>query len=346
MKKTLVFSIVALSASLLTGCFGAKETEQTAAEPQIVNVYSFRQDFLIQPILDKFTEETGITTKVIFAKKGLIERIEREGKYSPADVVLTSDFNKLLQLKSEGLTQTFDMSVIESDVPAKYRDEQGHWTALTKRARNIYASKQNVTDQDINYEDLASESFKGKICTRSGKHPYNLGLIASMVAHKGEAETKAWLQGVKDNLARKPQGNDRAQVKAIKEGLCDVSLGNSYYFGKMLTNPEQKPWADAVNILFPNQSNRGSHINVSGAVIAKYSPNKANGEKLIAFLASEKAQQAYASLNMEYPVNPSVQPSELVASWGEFKEDDIPLTEVAKHRTTALKLVDEVKYDL
>lgn len=238
------------------------------------------------------------------------------------------------------------MSGIADAVPSKYRDESGHWTALTKRARNIYASKSKLTNFDLSYEDLASPSFKGKICTRSGKHPYNLGLIASMVAHKGEAETKQWLTAIKGNLARKPQGNDRAQVKAIKEGLCDVSLGNSYYFGKMLTNPDQKPWADAVNIVFPNQSNRGSHINVSGAAIAKFAPNKSNGEQLIAFLASNKAQQAYASLNMEYPVNPKVTPSDLVASWGEFKEDDIALTEVAKHRKTALKLVDEVKYDL
>lgn len=331
---------------LLATILSASFASTTAFAQEEVNVYSFRQSFLIEPILEKFTEETGIKTKVIFAKKGLVERIKREGKYSPADVVLTSDFNKLLQLKNEGLTQTFDMAPLADAVPAKYRDESGHWTALTKRARNVYASKSNVKNFDINYEDLASPTFKGKICTRSGKHPYNLGLIASMVAHKGEAETKQWLSAVKGNLARKPQGNDRAQVKAIKEGLCDVSLGNSYYFGKMITNPDQKPWADAVNIVFPNQSNRGSHINVSGAAIAKYAPNKSNGEQLIAFLASSKAQQAYASLNMEYPVNPKVKPSELVASWGEFKEDDIALTEVAKHRKTALKLVDEVKYDL
>ena len=331
---------------MLAATFLCSVNSLSAFAQEEVNVYSFRQSFLIEPILEEFTKETGIKTKVIFAKKGLVERIKREGKYSPADVVLTSDFNKLLQLKDEGLTQSFDMNSIAGSVPAKYRDQSGHWTALTKRARNIYASKANLANFDLSYEDLALAKFKGKICTRSGKHPYNLGLIASMVAHKGEAVTKDWLLAVKANLARKPQGNDRAQVKAIKEGLCDVSLGNSYYFGKMLTNPDQIAWADAVNIVFPNQSDRGSHINVSGAVVAKYAPNKTNAEKLIAFLASSKAQQAYASLNMEYPVNPLVKPSDLVASWGEFKEDDIALTEVAKHRQTALKLVDEVKYDL
>lgn len=318
-----------------------------ASVAEEVNVYSFRQDFLIKPILDDFTKETGIKTKVVFAKKGLIERMKREGKYSPADVVLTSDFAKLLQLKEDGLTQTLTNNAISQEVPAKFRDSEGQWVALTKRVRNIYASKANVNNpQALTYEKLATPEFAGKICTRSGKHPYNLGLIASMIAHKGEAATEKWLAGVKENLARKPQGNDRAQVKAIKEGLCDVSLGNSYYFGKMLTNKDQKAWADAVNLVHPNQSDRGAHINVSGAVIAKYAPHKDNATKLIAYLASEKAQQAYAELNYEYPVNPNVKPAKMVASWGEFKEDALPLAEVAKYRKAALRLVDKVKYDL
>lgn len=312
-----------------------------------VNVYSFRQDFLIKPILAEFTKETGIETKVVFAKKGLIERIKREGKFSPADVVLTSNFSKLLQLKDEGLTQKITDKGALNAVPKKFVDSEGHWLALTKRVRNIYASKANVANpEQLTYEQLAAPEFKGKICTRSGKHPYNLGLIASMISHKGEAETEQWLKGVKANLARKPQGNDRAQVKAIKEGLCDVSLGNSYYYGKMLTNKDQKAWADAVNLVHPNQADRGAHINVSGAAIAKYAPHKENAAKLITFLASEKAQQAYADLNFEYPVNPNVKPTEMVASWGEFKEDALSLAEVAKYRKAALKLVDKVKFDL
>ncbi len=318
-----------------------------AEDQQAVNIYSFRQSFLIDPILEKFTAQTGIQTKVVFAKKGLIERIKREGKYSPADVVLTSNFSKLLQLQQEGLTSTIDSEQINQNVPAKFRDEQGQWVALTKRVRNIYASKSAVkAPNTLTYESLADAQFKGKVCTRSGKHPYNLGLIASMIAHKGEAATETWLQGVKANLARKPQGNDRAQVKAIKEGLCDVSLGNSYYYGKMLQNPDQKPWADAVNIVYPNQADRGAHVNVSGAVITKYAPNKSNALKLIAFLSSEQAQQTYASVNMEYPVNPKVKPSEMVLSWGEFNEDELSLTKVAEFRQTALKLVDKVKFDL
>lgn len=313
-----------------------------------VNIYSFRQPFLIDPILQEFSRETGIKTKVVFAKKGLIQRLKREGELSPADLVLTSNFSKLLELKDEQLTQAFNASdTLRDNIPARFRDDENHWLALTQRVRNIYSSKDRRGDlSNIRYEDLADASFRGKICTRSGKHPYNLGLIASMIAHHGEAETEQWLRGVKANLARKPQGNDRAQVKAIKEGLCDVSLGNSYYLGKMLQDKNQVAWANAVNLNFPNQQDRGSHINVSGAVITRHAPNKAAAEKLLTFLSGEKAQQMYAELNMEYPVKAGVPASELVQSWGDFKADPLPLTDIAKHRKAALTLVDKVGFDL
>ncbi|OUL59022.1 extracellular solute-binding protein [Pseudoalteromonas ulvae] len=313
----------------------------------VVNIYSFRQPFLIEPILEEFTAQTGIQTKVVFAKSGLIERIKREGKHTPADVVLSSDFNTLLQLQKSDLMQPIESELVKANVPSTFRADDGLWVALTKRARNVYSSKTRIGAMPtLRYEDLADTQFKGKLCTRSGKHPYNLGLVASMIAHHGEAETKKWLEGVKANLARKPQGNDRAQVKAIKEGLCDLALGNSYYFGKMIMDPEQKPWADAVHINFPNQQDRGAHINVSGVVMSKFTKNKANALKLIEFMTDNKAQNMYASLNMEYPVKAGVPLSELVASWGEFKEDSLPLTEVSKYRPVALKLMDEVKFDL
>ncbi|TMN92958.1 iron ABC transporter substrate-binding protein [Pseudoalteromonas phenolica] len=312
-----------------------------------INIYSFRQPFLIQPILDDFTKQTGIKTNVVFAKKGLIERVKREGKHSRADVVLTSNFSALMQLESMELTQPIKSDVVTKNVPASFRDPEGQWVALTKRVRNVYSSKERLGKLDaLTYEELADVKYKGKICTRSGKHPYNLGLVASMVAHHGEAETKSWLEGVKANLARKPQGNDRAQVKAVKEGLCDLALGNSYYFGKMLQDEKQKPWADSVYINFPNQTNRGAHLNVSGVVLTKYSKNKENALKLIEFMTDNKAQNMYASMNMEYPVKPGVALSELVASWGEFKEDNLPLSEISKYRPLALKLIDEVKFDL
>jgi len=320
----------------------------TLAQAEQVNVYSFRQPFLIEPILDGFTKETGIEVKVVFAKKGLIQRLQREGKLSPADLVLTSDFANLLQLKEDGLTQAFENSdALSQNIPAQFRDDEQHWLALTKRVRNIYSAKDRLGKlEGIRYEDLADPKYKGRICTRSGKHPYNLGLIASLIVHNGEAATEEWLKGVKANLARKPQGNDRAQVKAIKEGLCDVSLGNSYYFGKMLQDKEQKAWADAVELNFPNQNDRGAHLNVSGAVMAKYAPNKAAAQKLLEYLSSEKAQAMYADLNMEYPVKAGVPASAMVTSWGDYKGDDVALNKIAEQRKTALKLVDKVKFDL
>jgi len=312
-----------------------------------VNVYSFRQPFLIQPILTEFTKQTGIKSKVIFAKKGLIQRLQREGKLSPADVVLTSNFSKLLELKDKGLTQPYAQGgVVQDNIPQQFRDGERHWLALTQRVRNIYSSKERLGKLNIRYEDLSDAKYKGRICTRSGKHPYNLGLIASMIAHNGEAATQTWLEGVKANLARKPQGNDRGQVKAIHSGLCDVSLGNSYYFGKMLKDDKQKAWADAVELNFPNQAGRGSHINVSGAVIAKHAPHKDAALKLLDFLSSNQAQAMYAELNMEYPVKPGVSPSKMVSSWGEFKADSIALNQIAANRKAALTLVDKVKFDL
>ncbi|RMF19766.1 MAG: Fe(3+) ABC transporter substrate-binding protein [Gammaproteobacteria bacterium] len=316
-----------------------------AQAAETVNIYSNRQPYLIQPILNAFTKETGIETKVVYAKKGIAERLAREGKNSPADVVLTVDIGRSQELMDKDVVQPIKSAVLEKNIPAQYRDPEGRWFGLTVRARAIYASRERVKNLDLNYEDLAKPEFKGKVCTRSGKHPYNLALIASLIAHKGEAAAEEWLRGVKANLARKPQGNDRAQVKAIKEGICDVSLGNSYYLGKMLTNEKQIEWAQAVNIVFPNQSNRGTHVNISAASVTKYAPHKEAAVKLIEFLSERLAQKMYAEQNFEYPVNPAVEPSGLVESWGKFKADTLPLSEVAKHRKTAAKLVDKVNFD-
>ncbi|MCF7501707.1 MULTISPECIES: Fe(3+) ABC transporter substrate-binding protein [unclassified Pseudoalteromonas] len=330
-------ALVLLTALISTPVFAA----------DVVNIYSFRQPFLIKPILDDFTKQTGIKTNVVFAKKGLIERVKREGKHSKADLVLTSNFSALIQLEDLNLTQKIQSDVVSANVPSTFRDSDGQWVALTKRVRNVYSSKERVGAlPELTYEDLADPKYKGKLCTRSGKHPYNLGLVASMIAHHGEAEAKQWLEGVKANLARKPQGNDRAQVKAVKEGLCDIALGNSYYFGKMMQDEQQKSWAEAVHINFPNQTNRGSHINVSGVVMTKYAKNPENALKLIEYMTDNKAQNMYASVNMEYPVKNGVELSEMVASWGEFKEDSLPLDEISKYRPAALKLIDEVKFDL
>ncbi|MCQ1057223.1 Fe(3+) ABC transporter substrate-binding protein [Photobacterium sp. DNB23_23_1] len=321
---------------------------QAAIAAEEVNVYSYRQPFLVEPMFKEFTAETGIKVNVKFAKEGLAEKLQQEGQYSPADVVLTTDISRLVELSDKELVQAVDSKVIDANVPAHFRDNEDEWFALTLRTRNVYSSRDRVgrLPADFDYTDLANPEWKGKICTRSGKHPYNISLVSSMVAHYGEAETKAWLEGFKANLARKPQGNDRAQVKAVKEGLCDLAVGNSYYLGKMVNDEKQKSWAEAVYINFPGQKSNGTHVNVSGMAMAKYAPNQENAQKLMEFLTGDKAQQMYAEVNYEYPVKEGVNRSELVASWGDFNADDVSLDKVAEYHSTAIKLLDEVKFDL
>ncbi|WP_299795938.1 Fe(3+) ABC transporter substrate-binding protein [uncultured Shewanella sp.] len=311
-----------------------------------LTVYSYRQAFLIDPILENFTKETGIDVDVVFSKKGIAERMVREGRLSPADIVLTSDFSRLMELVDKELVVPASSEVLKNNIPAKFRSPDDDWYSLTMRVRNVYSSKERLGKLALDYEDLADPKYMGKICTRSGKHPYNISLVASMIAHHGEAKTRSWLEGVKANLARKPQGNDRAQVKAVKEGLCDIAIGNSYYLGKMLNDPKQVPWAESVEINFPNQDNRGSHINVSGMALAKYSPNKESAMKLMEYLSGDEAQKAYAEVNYEYPVKADVKPSKLVSSWGEFKADKLPIFKLAEHHQAAVKLLDQVKFDL
>ena len=310
-----------------------------------VNVYSYRQPFLVKPLFDEFSKETGIKVNVVFAKKGMAERLAREGEYSPADILLTTDISRLIELHDKGLLQPATSSEMTAAIPAQFKASDDTWYALTTRVRNIYSAKR-LGKIAFNYEDLADDKWQGKICTRSGKHPYNVALVASMIAEHGEADTLTWLQKVKANLARKPQGSDRAQVQAIHQNLCDISLGNSYYFGNMLKDEKQKVWADAVYINFPNQNNRGAHINISGMAMAKYAPNKTNALALMNFLVSEEAQEMYAETNMEYPVRPGVKASKLVASWGEFKADALSLETIAKQRKAALILLDKAQFDL
>ncbi len=339
MKK----GIFGLSALALTTAF----VSATTLASEEVNIYSNRQANLLNPILEQYTKDTGVKVNIVFAKKGLADRMKREGRLSKADLLLTTDISRLVDAVDNGVTQPVVSETLKDNIPAQYRDPDGQWFALTTRVRNIYTSRAEYGQvANISYEELADPKYKGQICTRSGKHPYNVALISSMISHHGEAEAKAWLTGLKANLARKPQGNDRAQVKAIKEGVCSVALGNSYYLGKMLKDPKQVAWAEAVHINFPNQLNHGAHVNVSGMVLAKHAPNKANAVKLMEYLSGDKAQAMYAEVNMEYPVKTGVKVSDLVASWGEFNADYMPVAEIAKHRKAALRLLDEVKFDL
>jgi len=311
-----------------------------------VNVYSYRQPFLIKPIFDVFTRETGIEVNTVFAKLGLVERLESEGANSPADLIFTVDIGRLDGAVQAGVTQPVQSEVLKANVPAEFRDPDGQWFGLTNRARLIVTSKERMKEGDVaSYEDLAKPEFEGKLCTRSGKHQYMTALIASVIAHSGEAQAEQWLTGMKSNLARKPEGNDRAQVKAISQGVCDIAIINSYYMGAMLSDEEQSGWADSVRIVFPNQNDRGTHMNISGMSLTQSSPNKQNAIKLMEFLSGDLAQRMYAEQNHEYPVNQDITPSGLVQSWGEFDYDPLSLAEIAKHRVTATKLVDKVGYD-
>ena len=311
-----------------------------------VNVYSYRQPELIAPLTDAFTQQTGIEVNVAYLKKGMVERMKAEGKRSPADVVLTVDISRLSAIVDADLTQPIESTTLTQNVPELYRDPKNHWFGVTTRARIVYASKARVSDNEVTtYEDLADPKWKGRICTRSGLNAYNVALTAAVLHHNGEEKTIEWLKGLKDNLARKPQGNDRAQVKAIWAGECDISIGNTYYMGKMLNDPEQTAWANDVRIVFPTFEKGATHINISGVAMAKNAPNADNALALIEFLTSKQAQEIYADANFEYPVAPGSVPNDLVKSWGDYVPDDVNLMELAALRSQALKLIETVDFD-
>ncbi len=315
-----------------------------AEEEKVVHVYSWRQPFLLRPLLEAFTRETGIRVKVAFARKGLLERLKAEGANTGADLVLASDVSRLAALKEAGLLRAVDSERLRRDVPAHLRDPDDTWFALSRRARIIVAHRQRVGREEVrDYEDLAAPHMKGRVCMRSGRHPYNVALFASFIAHRGEAWTERYLRALKANLARKPQGNDRAQARAIHEGQCDVAIINTYYLGKMATNdkkPEQKRWVASLRVVFPNQSGRGTHVNISGGAVARHARHPRAALRLLEFLAGEKAQRIYAAVNHEYPVRRGVPLSDMVRSWGAFREDTLPLARVAAHVPAAARLVN------
>lgn len=320
-------------------------TQPSYSEDRVVNIYSYRQAYLIEPVLKEFKQKTGIDYNIVFAKKGLAERLKREGEYSPADVILTTDGSRMVELAESGLTQAVEDELLMSNIPKTYRDGDHHWFALTLRLRNLFTSKKRFSGGLSSYTDLAKPAYKNKICMRSGKHPYNVALIASMIAHNGVDKARQWLQGVKKNLARKPQGNDRAQISAVHAGLCDIAIANSYYYGKMLSDPEQRERASSVEIRFPDNDGLGTHVNASGMLMARYAPHKDEALELMRFL-SDDAQKVYAEVNMEYPVKSDVESSDLLSGWGDFKADSLPLGTLFTYRSAALKLLDEVKFDL
>jgi iron(III) transport system substrate-binding protein len=328
---------IALTATTLSAVSAAEK----------VNIYSYRQPQLIDPLLKAFTAKTGIETNIVYANAGLEERIQAEGANSPADILFTVDIGRLTEAKDRGITQPIDVANVKelAAIPANFRDPAGHWFGLTLRGRVVYASKERVKQSSITYAELADPKWKGKICIRSGQHVYNVSLVASVIAHKGEAAAETWLKGLKDNLARKPAGGDREQVRDVQAGLCDLAIGNTYYMAAMLKDPKQQAWAESVNMLFPDAATTGTHVNVSGVSLIKNAPNKAAALKLIAFLASQEGQDLYAQANSEYPIDPKVPPTALVQSWGKLVPDKIPLADVAAQRRKASELIDKVKFD-
>ncbi len=311
-----------------------------------VNIYTTRQPELIQPVIDEFTAETGIDVNLAFVQQGIVERLKAEGARSPADLVMTVDIANLQQIVDADVIQPVESDVLTNSIPENLRSPENLWFALTTRARIVYASKERVADGEVTtYEDLADPKWEGRICTRSGVHNYNLALLSAIIAHHGEEYAREWAAGVKANLARKPEGNDRAQVRAIWAGECDISLGNTYYMGQMLADPEQIEWANSVRIVFPEFEDAGTHINVSGVALTKAAPNKDEAIQLMEFLVSDEAQHIYAEANNEYPVLEGAPLSDLVASWGEFDRDTMDLTTLAGHRAEALRIMEEVNFD-
>lgn len=333
-------AIVTVAAPVLAG-------GSSLARADEVNIYSYREPGLIQPLLEAFTKKTGIKTNVVFAKDGLTERIKAEGANSPADVLLAVDIGRLAEAKANGITQPVTSAAVTGNVPAAYRDPDGAWIGLSQRARVVYASRDRVKLDAITYADLADPKWKGRICMRSGQHTYNVGLLASIIAHEGVDKATKWAEGVKNNLARKPAGGDRDQVKAIYAGECDIAVGNTYYMAAMETSdkPEQREWAKSVKLLFPDAASRGTHVNISGAVLAKHAPHKDAGVKLIEFLSSDEGQKIYAEIVNEYPLKDGVAVSDRVKAWGHLKADTLPLDKVAKNRKQASEIMDKVGFD-
>ncbi|MBV2143179.1 Fe(3+) ABC transporter substrate-binding protein [Falsochrobactrum sp. TDYN1] len=337
MPKLARVALALMAASFLSGTANANE----------VNIYTTREPGLIQPLLDAYKEKTGTTVNTVFLKDGLAERVASEDEKSPADILMAVDVGNLVDLVEKGVTQPIDSPVLKDAVPEQLRDADGHWYALSMRARVVYAAKDLDLNQ-ITYEDLSDPKWKGKICIRAGQHPYNTALFADYIAHYGVEKTEEWLTGLKANLARKAAGGDRDGAKDIVGGICDIAIANSYYIGLMRSGDsgdEQKSWGDGIKVILPTFKDGGTQVNISGAAVAKNAPNKAEAVKLLEYLVSDEAQKLYAKANYEYPVKPGAPLDPIVESFGELKIDPVPLSEIVRHRKQASELVDKVGFD-
>ncbi len=322
----------------------------TAAIAADVSLYTTREPKLIQPLLDEFTKDTGVKVNTVFVKDGLIERVKAEGDKSPADVLMTVDIGNLLDLVDAGITQPVESKVLNETIPANLRGADNQWYTLSLRDRVAYIAS-DLDVSAITYEAFADPKWKGKVCIRSGQHPYNTALIAAMIAHNGLEATEDWLRNVKNNLGRKAAGGDRDVARDILGGICDIGIANAYYVGHMKNaepGTDARKWGDAIKVVrptFANEKSQGTHVNISGAAVAKHAPNKDNAVKLLEYLVSEKAQGLYANANYEYPIRQGVTLDPVVASFGPLVVDPLPLTEIAKHRKQASELVDKIGFN-
>lgn len=315
-----------------------------------VNLYTTREPQLIIPLLESFTQDSGIEVNTVFVKDGLIERIKSEGVQSPADVLMTVDIGNLLDLVEADVTQSIDSAVLTDVIPAHLRGQDNNWFTLSLRDRVAYVADE-IDVEEITYEEFADPKWKGKVCIRSGQHPYNTALIAAMIAHNGAEATEEWLRGVKANLARKAAGGDRDVARDILGGICDIGIANAYYVGRMKNaepGSDSYAWGEAIKVVrptFADSKNSGTHVNISGAAVAKHAPNKSNAIALLEYLVTDEAQSMYAKANYEHPVKKGVELDPVVASFGELTPDDLALTEIAKHRKQASELVDKVGFN-
>jgi len=314
-----------------------------------VNLYTTREAGLIQPLLERFSATTGIKVNTVFMSAGLAERVAAEGARSPADVLMTVDAGSLVDLDRKGLTQPLNSKIVDAAVPSALRAPASNWVPLSLRARVILVSNERVPDTAMTYEQLADVRWKGRVCLRSGNHPYNTALFGAMLVKHGPVVTEAYLADLKRNLARKPAGGDREVARDIMAGICDVGLSNSYYVGLMLSGAggsEQKRWGQAVRVIMPTfDDGAGTHVNVSGAAVARHAPHAANAIRLIEFLLSPEAQKVYAEANFEFPLLPDVPLHPAIAHLGKLRVDTVGMADMAAHRAAASMMVDRVGFD-
>ena len=314
---------------------------------QSLNIYSHRQPYLLKPFIEAYTKKTGVKLNVVYSSKGLAQRLAAEGANSPADLILTVDIARLYRYEDLDLLAKIDSKILKEKIPTYLRSKNNTWFGLSKRTRAIAVSKNRMNSGDVlRYEDLADPKLKGKICSRPGSHVYNRALMASIIAANGEVYAEKWAKGLVSNLAKRPQGNDRSQIKSIYSGECDVAIINHYYYGKLTysKNSDHQKWAKASFIVFPNQgsNDRGAHVNISGGGVVKFSKNKEMATNFLEFLVTEEAQILYGDVNFEYPINNKSKLPKRLKALGTFKEDNLLIEEIAKLAPKAQEIIDKV----